>query len=138
MVWPFENEPTTRFWLSTETDCSWPAAKPFCSIWVTWAVPFELANCVRPLLPKFSSTLLNVSPLTVRLGRLSALVVGWTRCPLELKMKLVPTFCQAACVPVAFELVWQNRFQTLSPLPLLTCAQRNWILSGLPSLSQAV
>ena len=66
MVWPFENVPTIWFWLSTATDCSWPAAKPFCCSWLTCAVPLELANWVRPLVPKFSCTLPSVSPFTVR------------------------------------------------------------------------
>ena len=105
MVWPFENVPVIWFWLSTATDCNWPAAKPFCCSWLTCAVPLELANWVRPLVPKFSCTLPSESPLTVRFCSVR-LEIGGVSSPFELNVKVVPTFCQAACVPVAVELVW--------------------------------
>ena len=54
IVWPLVKVPTTRFWLSTETDWSWPEAKPFCCSWLTCAVVLEEANCVSPLLPNWT------------------------------------------------------------------------------------
>ena len=92
------------FWPSTATDSSWPAAKPFCCNWLTCGVPLDLANWVRPLVPKLSWTLPRLSPFTVRFCSVT-LEMGGVNSPLELNVNMVPTFCHAASVPVAFELL---------------------------------
>ena len=45
-----------------------------------------------------------MSPFTVRFCSVT-LEIGGLNSPLELNVNVVPTFCQAACVPVAFELL---------------------------------
>src|ERR1700730_14282277 len=105
MVWPFENEPTTWPWVSTESDCISPAVKPFCVRPLTCTLPVEDANCDRPLLPKFNETLPRMSPFTVRFGTFKGDDVGEVICPLELNVNDVPVFCHATRVPVAAELV---------------------------------
>ena len=55
-------------------------------------------------MPKLSWTLPRLSPFTVRFCSVT-LEIGGLSSPLELKVNVVPTFCHAACVPVALELV---------------------------------
>jgi hypothetical protein len=45
----------------------------------------------------------RLSPFTVKFCSVT-LVRGGESCPVELKLNTVPTFCQAAWVPVALEL----------------------------------
>ena len=44
MFWPLEKVPTTMPLLLTATDCSWPAAKPFCVMVLMVAAPAELGK----------------------------------------------------------------------------------------------
>ena len=57
MFCPLENVPTTRPLLLIATDWSWPAAKPFCVIWPTVALPLVDANCVSAPEAKLSATI---------------------------------------------------------------------------------
>ena len=56
MFWPLEKVPTTMPLLLMATDCSWPAAKPFCVIVLMVAVPPLLANCVSAPEPKLNES----------------------------------------------------------------------------------
>src|ERR1700759_1917846 len=97
MFWPLEKVPTTRPLLLMETDCSWPAAKPFCEMVLMVAEPLELANCVSP--PEEMLTVIAPSdlPSTTTPGMEVAAPVGEGSEPLALKVKLVPEFTHATC-----------------------------------------
>src|SRR5690349_5057295 len=106
MFWPLEKVPTTRPELLTATDCSWPAAKPFCVMVLMVAAPLELANCVSApelmLNDRFPSDRL----LTVTPGIVTDEPVGEASEPLGLKTKFVPVLTQAVWPPTAVELFW--------------------------------
>src|SRR6476469_4829034 len=101
MFWPLEKVPTTRPLLLMATDCSWPAAKPFCVMVLMVADPPELAYCVNEPLVILTVRLPSACPSTVTLGTAIAVPLGEASAPLELKMKFVPLLTQAACEPVA-------------------------------------
>ena len=105
MVWPLENEPTTRFWLSTETDCSEPGGIAVLLQLVDLRRAAGIGELRQAVGAEIDLDVAERVAVDGQVGSVSVLVVGGINWPLELKMKSVPTFCQADCVPVALELV---------------------------------
>src|ERR1700740_2021341 len=101
MFWPLEKVPTTMPLLLMATDCNWPAAKPFCWIWLTVAVPLVLAYWVSApdeiLRVRFPSDRLS----TLTLGMVIADPVGEDSAPFEAKVKFVPALTHSVWPPVA-------------------------------------
>src|SRR5215467_5462166 len=106
MFWPLEKVPTTRPELLTATDCSWPAAKPFCVMVLMVAAPLELANCVSAPEPRLNERLPSDRPLTVTFGMAMDEPLGEASDPLALNEKVVPELTHAVWVPVAVVEVW--------------------------------
>src|ERR1700760_4105390 len=106
MFWPLEKVPTTIPLLPIATDCSWPAAKPFCESVLMVADPLVVANCVSAPVEVLKETLPSDWPSTVRPEMVTPDPLGDDSAPLELKVKLVPTLTQATPVPVAVVDVW--------------------------------
>src|SRR5215510_12360082 len=100
MFWPLEKVPTTSPELLTATDCSWPAAKPFCVMVLMVAAPLELANCVSAPEPRLKERFPSDRPFTVTFGVEIAQPVGEEGEPFAAKVKLVPVLTHAVWVPV--------------------------------------